>query len=143
MPDYKEAIRRLELLKSQITKITGNEMVNFALDNIRTGSWEGRKWQPRNAKARRNQGRALLVDTGRGRRSIDDKIEGDTVKLVAEEYMVAHNEGVNETVSVRGGRRKAHTRKMKLPQRQFTGDSDKQTERINKIIANKIVQALT
>ena len=141
--NYKEAIRKLEQLKTQIATITGNEMVNFALDNIRAGSWEGQRWQPRDAKARRNAGRALLVDTGRGRRSIDDKITGDQVKLVAEEYMVAHNEGVKKTVSVRGGKRKAHTRHMNLPQRQFTGESDRQTERINKIIANRIVQSLT
>lgn len=144
MPDWKVAIQRLLQLKADIPKIVGNEMVNAALDNIRDQKdINGLPFKPRRARSARNQGRAILVDTGRGRRSIDDKVTGDKVSLTAEEYMVAHNEGVSKTVTARSSRGRTFSRKMNLPQRQFTGESDAHTDRINKVIANKIVNALT
>jgi phage gpG-like protein len=147
-----QSIRELQTLKGQIKKIAANEMVNFALDNIKNESWEGQRWKSRNPKATRNQGRKLLVDTGDGRRSITAKETSTGAQLTANKYMQAHNEGVNKTVGVRAHSRtrkgrservKSFTRKMNLPQRQFTGKSQTQTNRIEKIIANRIAAALT
>lgn len=144
MPDWRVAVQRLLQLKADVPKIVGNEMVNYALDNIREQKdINGMSFKPRNPRSPRNTGRAILVDTGRGRRSIADKIAGDKVSVTAEDYMVAHNEGVNKTVTARSRRGRTFSRKMNLPQRQFTGESDKQTDRINRVIAGKIVQALT
>jgi phage gpG-like protein len=144
MPHWTEAVRRLEQIKQDIPKIVGNEMVNTAMDNIKLGKdVDGKPFTPRNAKAKRNTGRAILVDSGRGRRSVRDKKRGDKIVLEAEDYMVAHNEGVNKTVSARSKKGKTYSRRMKLPKRQFAGESDAQTSRIEKIIANRIVKALS
>lgn len=144
MPTWQEAIRKIQQLKADIPKLTGNEMVNFALDNIRTESWEGKKWAPRKAGSRRNSGRGLLVDTGAGRRSIRiARSNSQVTELTANEYMQAHNEGVNRTVSARSRRGKTYSRRMNLPKRQYTGKSDKQTARIERVIANRLIAALT
>lgn len=141
---YLQAIKNLQQLKRELPKIVGNEMVNDALDNIRAQrEIDGQPMKPRKPGSTRNRGRSLLVDTGRGRRSIDDKVEGMKVKLQAEEYMVAHNEGVNKTVSARSRKGKTFSRKMNLPQRKYAGKSKKLDERIGKVIQNKIVKALT
>lgn len=145
MPTWQQAILKLQQLKADIPKLTGNEMVNFALDNIRKEvDINGKPMRPRKPGAKRNTGRGLLVDRGIGRRSI--RIESANqreVKLTANEYMQAHNEGVNRTVSATSRRGKTFSRRMNLPQRQFTGKSPKQTERIERIIANRIIAALT
>src|SRR5687767_14307686 len=97
-----QAIRNLQQLKRELNTIVGNEMVNHSLDNIRDEKdIHGKPMKPRKPGSVRNLGRNLLVDTGRGRRSIKDKASGNTVSLTAEVYMVAHNEGVNKTVSAR------------------------------------------
>lgn len=153
---WTEAIQKLEQLKADIPKITGNELVNFALDNLRKQSWQGIPWAKRKPGSVRNEGRALLVDTGAGRRSIRSKAVGNQVDLMANDYMQAHNEGA----TIRGNHSvRAHTRVRKgrsqnvrshqrnanttLPERRFTGKSTEQTARIEKVIAGRIVKALT
>lgn len=144
MPHWQIAVQRLQQLKEDLGKIAGNEMVNDALDNIRAErDINGAPMKPRKPGTRRNSGRSLLVDTSRGRRSIRHKEENTRVKLLGEEYMVAHNEGVNRTVSARSRRGKSFTRRMNLPKREYAGDSPKLRSRINKIVANRIVRALT
>lgn len=141
---WRVAIQRLQQVKADLHRLVGNEMVNESLDNIRKQKdIHGKPLKARSPKAPRNQGRSILVNTGRGRRSIRHKAVGTSVKLEAEEYMVAHNQGVNKTVSARSRRGRNYSRKMNLPQRQFSGESRKQTERINKVIANRIAKALT
>jgi len=153
MPHWTESVRRLEQLKLDVPKLAGNEMVNFALDNIRKESFEGKPWPKRKAGAVRDSGRNLLVNTGAGRRSI--KVSRSTpqqTQLTANDYMQAHNEGENGTFTVnahsrtRKGRTHnvaSHSRKMNLPERRFTGKSDEQTTRIQKVITNRIIKALT
>jgi phage gpG-like protein len=134
-----QAIRNLQQLKRELNTIVGNEMVNQALDNIRDEKdVRGMPMKPRKPGSVRNIGRKLLVDTGRGRRSIKDKATGNTVSLTAEDYMVAHNEGVNKTVSARSRKGTVYTKKMNLPQREFAGVPQ---DRINKVIANRIAKA--
>lgn len=141
---YLQAIANLEALKTRLTTLAGNEMVNEALDNIRQEKdINGQPMKPRSPKAKRNRGRRLLVDTGEGRRSIRQKISGTKVGLIANDYMVAHNEGVNKTVSVRSRKGRTFSRKMNLPQREFTGESRKQTERIERVIASQILKAVS
>lgn len=157
MPHWTESVRRLQQIKADIPKIVGNEMVNYALTNIRLQKdIHGKPLKKRKPGAERDSGRAILVDRGHGRRSIDDKVEGDIVKLTALDYMVAHNEGASMrgTRNVRAHTRKragrsesvkSHTRKVDydLPVRQISGKSDAQTKQINQVIANRIVKALT
>ena len=148
-----QAISNLQALKRQLGTIAANEMVNYALDNIKKETdIYGKKMQKRKPGAARNERRGLLVDKGDGRRSITAKATPTGASLTANEYMEAHNTGVKKTVSVRAHARtrrgrsenvKSFSRKMNLPARTFTGKSDAQTERIEKIIAQRIVKALT
>jgi phage gpG-like protein len=141
---YLQAIANLEALKLNLSTLVGNELVNEALDNIRLEKdINGMPLKPRSAKAKRNRGRKLLVDSGEGRRSIRSKKSGNTIKLEARDYMVAHNEGVNKTVSVRSRKGRTFSRKMNLPQREFSGDSPKQRKRIDQLIARQIIKAVS
>lgn len=152
MGNIKTTVRKLQQLKREIPKIAANEMVNFALDNIRAGSWEGQPYQPRDPRAERNAGRRILVDTGEGRRSIAAKTGQSSATLTANEYMLAHNTGVRKRVNVRAHsrRRNGHTesvssftRNMNLPKRQFTGKSKTQTRHIQKVVFNRIAKAFS
>ena len=175
---YLQAIANLEKLKSEIATLAGNEMVNFALDNIKARSWHGKPYKPRSPKAKRNRGRKLLVDSGDGRRSISFKVSGDKIIFEAIDYMVYNNEGFKGTVRVDGHKRatydnvkvgtgtfsvktkkertrttrvarvtrgnvKAHSRKMDLPERRFFGKSNVLDARLNKLIRNKIIKAVS
>jgi len=175
---YLQAIANLDKLKAQVSTIAGNEMVNFALDNIKASSWHGKPYKPRSPKAKRNRGRKLLVDTGDGKRSITFKVSGNKVIFEAIDYMVYNNEGFKGTVRVDGHKRatydtvkvgtgtfsiktkkertrsarvarvargdvKAHTRQMNLPERRFFGKSNVLESRINKLLANKIIKAIS
>lgn len=93
--------------------------------------------------------------TGDGRRSIQASVTATGAQLTANEYMVAHNEGatvrgtfrVRQHTRRRGGRAqtiKAHSRTVNftLPQRAFAGKSREQINRIEKRVAQSIVNAL-
>jgi hypothetical protein len=150
MVTLEQAIANLQKLKENLTTIVGNDMVNHALDNIDKESYVGKKYKPRKAGTKRNKGRKLLVDSGDGRRSIQFKVKGKLVYLIAIDYMIAHNEGVTVTVSVRAHTRtrkgrtsnvKSHTMHMNLPQRQITGANSVQTDQINKVIGMLMIKA--
>lgn len=151
MAHWTETVKKLERLKSNLELIAANEMVNDALDNIRAESYEGRKWKKRKAGAPRNEGRGLLVDSGAGRRSINaKKTAPGKASLTANDYMQAHNEGVQQNVNVRAHSRtrkgrtsnvKSFTRDMNLPERRFSGKGKKLIKRIEKVFANEIVKA--
>jgi phage gpG-like protein len=148
---YKQFIDRLRQFRKEILPIAGNEIVNFAQDNIRAEGFDGKKWQPRNPNAPRNDGRGLLIDKGDGVRSIRVVEENDQfVAVSANEYMEAHNTGaeISGTFSVkshtrrRAGRTetvKAHTRTVntKLPTRTFLASGDALNKRILKALLER------
>lgn len=145
---YLQMITKLKQFKSEMSDIAGNEMVNFGIDNIRSGSFEGRQWPPRKANAPRNKGRALLIDTGAGMRSIRVVRKNEReVDVSANDYMEAHNTGarISGTFGVRAHSRRragrsykvrAHKRRVNttLPQRTFLAPS--------KVLADRISGAL-
>ena len=144
-----QTIAKLRQLKHDLPVLVGNEMKNFALDNMRAEAWEGKPWPRRKKGAKRDAGRRLLIDTGDGERSVRVvRISSDTIELTANEYMIAHNAGVNKTVSVKAHRRKGHrvkghSRKMNLPQRQFAGRSATLSGRIEKVWEMRVKKVFT
>jgi phage gpG-like protein len=95
-----------------LPKIIGNEVVNFALDNFRRQGYLGdtfEPWRRRKPTGRRVSTRAILIQSGRGRRSIRvTRADADIVAVGSDvPYMKAHNKGSTELVTV-----KAHTRKI-------------------------------
>lgn len=155
-----EALRRLP-------PILGNEVVNFAHDNFDRQSFNGVPWQKRKNPTkwgkRDDEGRSLLVKTGRLRRSIRvAEILENRVKIVAGgadvPYARAHNEGSKGMVTQyvnpflrRGKKGKTEsvngffrTINQNIPKRQFiSGDKDSPelAYRLKKIVNEELKKA--
>ena len=132
--------------------LAGNEAVNFTLDNFKRQGFLGNTFEPWKTRKvgwvkDKRKGRAVLVDTGRLRRSIRiTKLNQDSVTIGSDvKYARAHNEGASIGViqSVRGFTRKngqsvkAHTRRInvRIPKRQFIGNSPYLNARIKRVIS--------
>jgi len=164
--------RMMETLPSQL----GTIMVNFSKQRFRDQAWKDitlSPWARRKAGVKRNKGRALLIDSGRLRRSI--RILNATRNRVTigtdVPYAEAHNEGVDKQVTVNAfsrrktqkqklysvktkkgrfsrvevgtGNVKAHTRHMKLPQRRFLGPSEALTAQLTLFIKEELNKVFT
>lgn len=143
-PNRKE-IQRLELdlesLQEWVSRLPiqiGNSYLNTFLDSFKRGGFIDNtfeRWKPR--KKNRGRKRAILVKSGRLRRSIKMSIKGTQIVFSSSvPYAEIHNEGgtITGTARVkghtrsRGGKRhkvRGHRRKMniKIPKRQFMGRS--------------------
>jgi len=152
MNKYRVAVLRVPLL-------AGNEAVNFTLDNFKMQGFLGATFQPwatrkTGWKRDKRKGRALLIDTGRLRRSIRiTRITADSVSIGSNvKYAQAHNQGASISViqSVRsfsrsnGSNVKAHTRRVnvKIPRRQFMGNSPYLNARISRVITATFLKEL-
>ena len=104
------------------------------------------KWKKR---ANPNTRGTLLMVTGTLRRSIKSEVRGNGVRFSsAVPYASIHNEGGTGTKPVRAHTRrgkkgnthqvKAHTRKFKMPQRQFIGDGKRTQEIIKGVIIDNL-----
>lgn len=99
----------------------GNDAVNFFLDRFKYQNWldsSTESWRARKRNIGRNKGRALLIQSGRLRRSIRiTRINGLTAYIGSDvPYARAHNEGFKGTVQV-----KAHSRNVYKPEKVATG----------------------
>lgn len=114
--------------------------------------WEKRRGRRRGGKKR--QGGAVLVDSGRLKRSIrvisakkDRIVIGTDVP-----YAEMHNEGYEGRQNVRTHTRRsrkgktytvrAYTRRMSMPQRRFIGDSQELASRIEQLMETELKKAL-
>ena len=107
-------------------------------ENFRRGGWRDGEgvtaWKPRSKKDKNPKKRALLVASGRLKRSLRKSPDFNTARVVTDvPYAAIHNDGglVNTTASIKSHRRKkkkggfsvvkAHSRKVKftMPQRPF------------------------
>jgi phage gpG-like protein len=107
--EFAETHRRFQQFKQDAPKEGGGQT-----DDSKGG------WAPRLSNAKRNTGRAILVDTGALRRSIG------VIKATFKEIVIAstgipyakrHNEGLS-----------------KMPQREFIGDSKEMNEKNKKLL---------
>jgi len=109
--NIQQYIKNLQLKINQLPTIIGNEVVNYSLDSFKKQAWDGSAWKPRKPTAKRNKKRALLVDTGRLRRSIRIRKLGKNFVIVGSNvpYAPAHNQGAtfHETVTVSSFTRKS------------------------------------
>lgn len=86
--------RKVERALAGLPKVIANEAVNISMDAFKTESWEGAAWRPRSSKAKRNKGRALLVDTARLKRGVQAVPSGNGVLWKNEvPYARIHNDG--------------------------------------------------
>lgn len=151
--------RRVRSVAIRLPLIVGNEAVNFTLDNFKRQGFLGNSFQP---WAKRKQGwkkdrrpnRAILIDRGRLRRSIRIvRLSHDSVTIGSDvPYAKAHNEGLRigviQTVKPFARRNgvnvKGHTRRinMKMPRRQFMGNSPYLNTRLRRVVALEYMKVL-
>lgn len=129
-------------VKRELPVIIGREAVNFYKDRFRFGGWidtSFNRWLQRDSKAPRNEGRALLVDTGKLRNSIRVIETGANYVVIGSDmpYAEAHNEGVQEIVSV-----KRHVRKNKFANK-FAAKKGKETKKSTKITWKQTASGIT
>ena len=84
--------------------LSASEAQNFFLDSFKKQAWFGETnevWKRRKPTAKRNKGRALLVDTGRLKRSIRIKQASWSGVIIGSDvqYAGVHNEGFRGTYS--------------------------------------------
>jgi phage gpG-like protein len=137
----------------------GNAYLNFFLDRFKAQGWiedSFHKWPKRVDNTGRNANRALLVSSGRLRRSLRMRVKGqDIIFSTALPYAQIHNEGgrIKKNVRVRpySRRRKGKTEKVKghnrkidtnMPQRQFMGGSPFMDRRIIKNLERELKKLL-
>lgn len=143
----KVAARVKNYRDAEFPGMAGKMAMRFINNNFRQQSWEGIPWKKRRG-GKRNQGRALLIDRGILRRGTNFKaLSGQVLVYNHVRYAAAHNNGFTGTVAIPAHRRrlygkfktsslktkksrlakqyrgetnvKAHSRKMRLPRRQF------------------------
>lgn len=115
-------------LKTRLLTIpvkAGDTAVLFSMQRFREQAWVDAStypWKKRQLGAKRNSGRALLVSSGRLRRSVRIMRTTSTSVTIGSDvpYARIHNEGFKGTVSV-----KAHTRTKWVKSRVETGNLTK------------------
>ena len=167
---FREFYEKTRRTLSRLPVLAAQDAVNFFQDSFRRQAWIGDTTEPwparKSDKTRRDAGRAILVKSGRLKRSVR-KIKADWDAVIVGTslpYAKAHNEGLNEQVQVKthvrkvssrntrvstGGRRSqrtstgiafvsGHNRKMRMPRRQFLGESQWLNRKIERTIIRQL-----
>ena len=123
--------------------------LNHFKENFDTESWEGVKWVPR--KDRLNH--PLLQKTRKLYRNIEKEVQANSVRVFiaapAVKYGEVHNSGFTGVQKVsrknksgRRSQRSSFTRNMKIPKRQFIGESKKMDAKANQLVIDTINKIL-
>lgn len=143
--------KRLAAAKKTLPRKVAAIVVDFFKGRFQRQSWIGRtteKWAPRKGKGKKNKGRAILVKTGRLRRSIRavNITEGQIVIGTDVPYAKIHNEGgkIEGAQNVSSYTRRAHRRKgYTRAGRKIKGTQVKQstvkshTRRVNRVMPRR------
>jgi len=156
--NFDKVVKAYVKLKQDLPRIVGNEAVVFSKGNWRKQGFQDvsvQPWKRRNPKAERNSGRAILIDTGRLRRSIRiTGIFGSQVHIGSDvPYARIHNDGgrVTSTQRVREHTRRtkksttrvsAHQRRVNfyMPRRRYIGNSVELHRRINQKVKLRLLK---
>jgi phage gpG-like protein len=150
----KEKVAAIQAGSVKLTQKIAAEALRFIDDNFRNQSWEGKPW----AAITRADG-TILVDTARLKRSFNSDEKPGEVRIYSNvPYAAVHNEGFEGQVSIpahkrsryqklkRGKKKKistgevrAHTRNMKIKQRQFAPTDSSPSPTLEKAI-NETIQ---
>jgi len=144
--NLREQYNQYKTFMKGLPRQIGNEHVNFAKQSFRRGGFiqDSRvdKWKERKTnKNRRSSTRAILVKTGRLRRSIRITQIGSTFVRVGSDvpYAAIHNEGgtIEATATV-----SAHTRRMKVKKNVYN-ISTRRSRRVSVDIGNVNISSHT
>lgn len=102
--------QKLQKAAKELPTVLVNEAVNWTKDNFTRQGFPGKsfdRWKSRKPGTKRNQGRALLIDTGYLKRSIRKINIGNLQATFGTDapYARAHNYGFKGTVNVKEHRR--------------------------------------
>ncbi len=162
--DYIQMLDRVSKAVDKLPARAATEAVNFSKERFRAQNWVDNRtdtWKRRKTvrgETTRRAGRALLVDTGRLRRSIR-KIRVTNVSATIgtdAPYAQAHNDGfrgkVNQRVRAHSrttakgktSKVKAHSRSIKLniPRRRFIGASAQLEKNLARMMTLEIKRAI-
>lgn len=128
---FGELVKKAEKVLSKLPLIAANTGNNFFQGRFKEQAWADtttQPWKRRKKGSKRDSGRAILTDTGRGKRSIR-VLQADWSQVAVgindptvAVYMGAHNAGFRGTVQVHGftriATRKVGTKVLKLKGRQ-------------------------
>ena len=158
-PDFNAAAKQFTFLMVNLPLMIGKEAENFFKDSFKNQAWEGVQWEERKRKDKNPKRRALLVKTGRLRRSIRirEVSFGKVVVGTDVPYAQIHNEGgiITGTQNVsahkvrsherRGSRVREHQRvayvrtvNIAIPKRQFMGESALLNQKVEKLIETSV-----
>ena len=138
----------------------GTCAVNFSKQRFVQQNWHDttpEPWKPRSRTRRggeRRQNGAILVDSGRLKRSIR-VVSADSNRVIIGTdvpYAEIHNEGLDGEVSVRKHSRrsrkgrlhivKAHKRRVHMPQRRFLGESQALATQLEELMIKELKNAI-
>lgn len=163
-PDFLKKLNRLTKLYARFPDIAAIEAVNFSKERfVRKNwvdkspeAWKARKpspeWHSEGQKKAASRG-SLMIKSGRLKRSIRKiAVTRNSVTIGTDvPYAAAHNEGaiINQNVNIKSHTRKrkgrtstvkAHkrSRKVKLPERKFIGESAILLRRIERLVQREI-----
>ena len=138
----------------------GTCAVNFSKQRFVQQNWHDttpEPWKPRSRTRRggeRRQSGAILVDSGRLKRSIR-VVSADSNRVIIGTdvpYAEIHNEGLDGGVSVRKHSRrsrkgrlhivKAHKRRVHMPQRRFLGESQALATQLEELMIKELKNAI-
>lgn len=157
----KELERRFANVITRLPVIAGNEVVNFALDNFKKQGFQGDTFEPWKKRKfptkwgiKTKGGRALLVQSGRLRRSIRITQLSNAMVTVGSDvpYAKVHNEGlrIGQIQSVKSFTRKngqevkSHTRRINqnISPRPYLKESQYLTAKLKRVLTAEIMKAL-
>lgn len=124
----------------------GNEAVNFFTDRFNAQGWQGDRFEAwkRRKKEGKRKGRAILIDTGRLRRSIRiTSISGPQVTIGTDvPYAKAHNDGFRGVVNVKPFTRNRY-KKVHVATGKFTKAGKERMKTVHQISGSTQVKAFT
>jgi phage gpG-like protein len=158
--DFGKTIKDFQAFKQRLPNLVGGTAVRYFKESFRRQGWAGdsfTNWKPRKPSAKRDKGRALLIDSGRLRRGIRISASSFGFVQVSNDvpYAAVHNDGFKGTVNVPAHTRRSPARgkgkakkkssgthkvraykmNMNIPQRKFMGNS----KGLNKSIDSKSI----
>ncbi len=150
-------INKLSKSLDRIPVKAGAVSVRFFKNRFRDANWidtSVERWPKRKRdEYRKKRSRALLVQSGRLKRSIRAHKVSPYKIIISTDvpYAQVHNEGFKGTVNIKTHVRKrgedkitvqSHTRKMVIPKRQFMGESHYLSKQVERMMLAEIKRAL-
>ncbi len=129
---FPDIVKEFKRLQTTLPRVIANTAKNHFLEGFRTGGGKTDKsrggWTARKQGARRNQGRAILVDSGVLRRDIDVRrtdFNNIVIGTATADYAVYINEGTDN-----------------MEAREFLGDSTELNKEVKKMIEGRMKKIL-